>query len=116
VAPCIVAQSRRPDDAAFRNATCTVRVNLDQCYLYLSGPRDQTNLAAVRQALAECTDVPSDIVIRLRDVSYVDSAFLGLCLLLYGHQRKIGRKLTFEGVDGRFRRTLRAHCADYLLD
>lgn len=114
--PCCFYRLARPQGHLFRNATVAVHRSDGECRIDLCGPRDQGNLAPLRQAITEAVALPSDVVLRFRDVSYIDSAFLGLCLLLYGHQIKTGRTLRFEGVSARMRKVFRANCVEYLLD
>lgn len=113
--PCCVYRLARPQSHLFRNATVSVRRGDGTCCIDLDGPRNQGNLAPVRQAISEAVAVPCDIVLRFHEVSYVDSAFLGLCLLLYGHQVKTGHTLKFEGVSSHMRKVFRANCVEYLL-
>lgn len=113
--PCCLQRLARPQSHCFRAATVAVRRVDGSCYIELSGPRNQGNLAPVRQAIAEAVALPCDVILRFRDVAYIDSAFLGLCLLLYGHQVKAGRSLKMEGISARMRKVFRANCVDYLL-
>jgi N-acetylglucosaminyldiphosphoundecaprenol N-acetyl-beta-D-mannosaminyltransferase len=113
--PCCWYRLARPQSHLFRNATVSVRKGDGICYIDLSGPRNQRNLAPVRQAISEAVAVPCDVVLRFQDVSYVDSAFLGLCLLLYGHQVKTGHTLRFEGISSHMKKVFKANCVDYLL-
>ena len=74
------------------------------------------NLKPLRDGLARVTLAEADVAIDMENVTYVDSAFLGLAMLLYGFQRRGGRKLRFEATAGRVRKIFRYACAEYLLE
>lgn len=97
-----------------RSTVVSERAN-DTCKLILEGPWNESNLAPLRKALTKITCTPCDIVIDLRAVNYADSAFVGLCILLYGHQSKLNRRLRFDGVTAAMRRIFKAHCVEYLI-
>jgi N-acetylglucosaminyldiphosphoundecaprenol N-acetyl-beta-D-mannosaminyltransferase len=113
--PCCFHRLARPHGQLFRHATVAVRRSEGTCHVELAGPRDQGNLDPVRQAFSEAVAVPCDVVVHMRGVAYVDSAFLGLCLLLYGHQIKTDRALRFEGLSSQMKKVFRANCVEYLL-
>jgi N-acetylglucosaminyldiphosphoundecaprenol N-acetyl-beta-D-mannosaminyltransferase len=116
VTPCVVYLKAKPGRAVLEKASVKLRRFPERTYIQLRGPRDLTNLAPVREAMRDATIADCDVVVSFRDVDYVDSAFLGLCLVLYGHQLKIGRTLAFEGGGPKLRKIFRAHCVEYLLD
>ncbi|SFV17039.1 WecB/TagA/CpsF family glycosyltransferase [Pseudoduganella namucuonensis] len=88
----------------------------ESCRITLIGPWDARNSMPVRQTLMDATRTKGDIVVNLRSVEYVDSAIIGIFLLLYGHQSKIGHKVRFENAGRKLTRIFKAHCADYLLE
>lgn len=81
----------------------------------LSGSWREAELAPLRQALGSATASPRAVSIDLSGVGTLDSAALGLLLLLYGHQTKIGAALKVSGAPAALQKRLRWHCADYLL-
>lgn len=82
--------------------------------LVLRGAWSETNLSPLRKVLTQIAALPRDVVLDLGEVSHVDCAFLGLCILLYGHQSKTGRQFRIERIHGRVRKIFKANCADYL--
>jgi len=116
VLPCFVYARIAPERHRFDSASINVRRFPGRTYIELRGPRGMANLSPVREAMREATSMECDVVINFRYADYVDSAFLGLCLVLYGHQLRIGRSLVFESIDPKLRRIFRAHCVEYLLD
>jgi ABC-type transporter Mla MlaB component len=51
----------------------------------------------------------------LRDDCSLDSAALGLLLLLYGHQSRTGMALSMDAGSASLRRTMRLQNVDFLL-
>jgi N-acetylglucosaminyldiphosphoundecaprenol N-acetyl-beta-D-mannosaminyltransferase len=101
-------------DRFLRSTVASKRAN-DTCKLILEGPWNESNLTPLRKALTDVTSTPCDIVVDLGAVDYADSAFVGLCILLYGHQSKLNRRLRFDGVTTAMRRIFKAHCVEYLI-
>jgi N-acetylglucosaminyldiphosphoundecaprenol N-acetyl-beta-D-mannosaminyltransferase len=74
------------------------------------------NLKPLRDGLVKVALTEADVAFDMEKVTYVDSAFLGLVILLYGLQRRCGRKLRFVATAGKVRRIFRYACAEYLLE
>lgn len=113
--PSYIYLKQRPQSDLFRTATVTVRQAPDTCFLHLTGPWERAILGPLRRAMSAATGSPCDIVITVGNVHYVDSAVLGLFLLLYGHQLKLGRTLRFEGVNAELKRIFNSNCVSYLM-
>jgi N-acetylglucosaminyldiphosphoundecaprenol N-acetyl-beta-D-mannosaminyltransferase len=113
--PSYIYTKRRPQSVLFHSSTATLRRTPDTCFIDLTGPWEHANLGPLRQAMSEATLTPCDVVITVYDVVYVDSAFLGCSLLLYGHQLKLGRTLRFEGATAGLERIFDANCVAYLM-
>lgn len=113
--PSYIYWKHRPPSDLFRTSTVTVRQASSRCFLHLSGPWELSNVSSLRRAMAEATESPCGVVINVQNVRYVDSAVLGLFLLLYGHQLKLNRELRFEGVSQELKRIFKANCVAYLL-
>jgi N-acetylglucosaminyldiphosphoundecaprenol N-acetyl-beta-D-mannosaminyltransferase len=116
VVPCLFYQrylglSR---DRFLRSTVASERLS-DTCKLILAGPWNDSNLTPLRKAFTEATRTPCDIVVDLHAVDYADSAFVALCILLYGHQSKLNRRLRFDGVTAVMRKIFKAHCVEYLI-
>jgi N-acetylglucosaminyldiphosphoundecaprenol N-acetyl-beta-D-mannosaminyltransferase len=76
----------------------------------------QTSLAPLRTALREVTRQDGSVILDLRGLLGIDSAVLGLLLLLHGHQSNRGLALTVYGPPKRVARTMVRHGAGYLLE
>jgi N-acetylglucosaminyldiphosphoundecaprenol N-acetyl-beta-D-mannosaminyltransferase len=86
----------------------------NRCRLTLSGNWREPHLGPLRDALTEMTSRHYNVVVDLEKVSGLDSATLGLLVLLFGHQSKIKRGFTISAVSPAVQRFLRHSCAEYL--
>ncbi len=75
-----------------------------------------TNLGPIRECFGRAARSGQNIRLDLAEVSYVDSSFLGLLLLLYGACRRRGRRLDLIQPSRAVKRVLRYSCAEYLLN
>lgn len=112
----VMARIRRPDACALRRATVTSGIVGNTCLVAMSGAWGADNLQALRDAFASNARTPAEIVVDLEAVLWMDSACIGLLLLLRGHQDRDGRSLTLRQPSPAVRRTLRHHCAEFLLE
>lgn len=99
----------------FENAKVDVLHTGQSCRVTMMGPWRNAGLRALRIALTEATHVPADVTVDLHEVPYLDSAAIALLILLYGHQLKNGRNISFEGVTPRVRKIFKANCVEYML-
>ncbi|MBI5891278.1 MAG: WecB/TagA/CpsF family glycosyltransferase [Nitrosomonadales bacterium] len=82
----------------------------------LRGAWDNANIAPLRECFASPVLAGKDIRIELQDVTYIDSAFIGLMLLLYGDRGRQERQLSIANAKPEVRRIFRYGCAEYLLE
>lgn len=73
------------------------------------------NLTPMRRSFERAARQRIDVDIDLSDVPYVDSAFIGLLMLLYGHQSQCRLGFVVRGASPVLRRIFKCHCAEYLL-
>jgi N-acetylglucosaminyldiphosphoundecaprenol N-acetyl-beta-D-mannosaminyltransferase len=83
--------------------------------LTLDGAWRDAALGALRLALARATAQPRRLHLALRTDCSLDSAALGLLLLLYGHQSRTGMALSVATDSASLRRTMRHQNVDFLL-
>lgn len=83
--------------------------------LRLRGAWTEGNLDPLRTAFAALANVSAGIRLDFRDVTYVDSTFIGLVMLLHGHAARYGRYFAIEGTTDRVRRLFDLNCAGFLL-
>jgi N-acetylglucosaminyldiphosphoundecaprenol N-acetyl-beta-D-mannosaminyltransferase len=82
-----------PSDHEFGIAHLAIEKNDGLIEISLSGAWGSKNLGALRDCLTDLTSETKDIIFDLTHVSYVDSAFLGVMLLLYGNQIANNKRL-----------------------
>ena len=86
-----------------------------QYVLTLDGAWEDGTLHELRVALARSTAEPRQIRLELLHNCSLDSAALGLLLLLYGHQSRVGAALTVHAQSNTVRRIMRLHNVDFML-
>ena len=104
----------RPSAAQLAAAAIGSNANSAITILTLGGAWSESNLAPLREHLAQAARVGGDLTINLDQVTHVDSAFLGLMLLAYGHQRRCSRRFALRAAHWRIRASLRFACCDFL--
>jgi N-acetylglucosaminyldiphosphoundecaprenol N-acetyl-beta-D-mannosaminyltransferase len=83
--------------------------------LTLGGAWDDDVLAELRSALSRITKQRRQIHVELQADCSLGSAALGLLLLLYGHQSKVGAALTVNAESAAVQRAMRIQNVDFLL-
>jgi len=83
--------------------------------LTLGGAWHDGGLAGLRAALARTTAQHRQVRVELLPDCSLDSAALGLLLLLYGHQSKVGAALTVHAHGAAVRRAMHLQNVDFLL-
>lgn len=91
------------------------RNNGQQYVLTLDGAWHDGGLDELRAALSRTTAKRYQIHLELLADCSLDSAALGLLLLLYGHQSKVGAALTVHARGAALRRAMRFQNVDFLL-
>jgi N-acetylglucosaminyldiphosphoundecaprenol N-acetyl-beta-D-mannosaminyltransferase len=81
----------------------------------LRGAWTRANLARLRRCCHHAALAGKDLRLDLGEVTYVDSAFVGLLMVVEAHQRRLGRRLVLLPVAEPVRRVIRYCCAEYLL-
>jgi len=105
---------RRPTREALEAATLEAREQR-RTVIVLRGAWTQENLDPLRRCLATASAAKKDIRIDLADVTYLDSSFLGLLLVLYGLQKQNGKRLVCSPVSSDVRRVFEYGCSEFLL-
>ena len=81
----------------------------------LEGAWIRDNLAPLRQYFSLAAQCNGDIRLDVAGVTHVDSAFVGLLMLLHGYQLSRGAQLLIYGMQKRVRRIFELSCAEYML-
>jgi N-acetylglucosaminyldiphosphoundecaprenol N-acetyl-beta-D-mannosaminyltransferase len=82
----------------------------------LGGVWVQGNLGLLQDFFCRPEHVARDVRVEMEQVNYVDSAFIGLLMLLYGDRKRRGKRLSIVNVNQGVRRIFRYACAEFLLD
>jgi len=105
----------QPNLNQLSNSTFTVSKAEGCTRVNLSGVWVTQNLPPVRMALSQAISEHQDIELNLSNLTYADSAFLGMLLIMYGHQISNGRRLTIPFISQNARRLFHYSCLDFLL-
>lgn len=106
---------RAPGPSALDSAWITLTGDANQRSIKPHGAWQTGNLLRLRSSFDKVARMQVDVDIDLSDTSHVDSAFIGLLMLMYGHQSKIGRGFATHGASPALSRIFKSHCADFLL-
>jgi N-acetylglucosaminyldiphosphoundecaprenol N-acetyl-beta-D-mannosaminyltransferase len=80
----------------------------------LHGAWTRANSAVLRWCFSQAVQAGKDVRLDMSAVSHVDSAFLGLVMLLQGHQQQHGRRLAMVSMPRPVQRVVRYCCAEFL--
>ncbi len=105
----------RPSEQDIRSAAIDLRNAPAGTVVLLRGAWVHANLKPLRAAFTEIARSGKDLRIDFEQVSYVDTAFLGLLLLLYGFQSRNARQLSCESLNPAVRRIFEYGGCDFLL-
>lgn len=83
--------------------------------ILLHGPWHNSNLKLFRAALSNLELAGKEVQIDMGNVTYVDSAFIGLLLLLHGDRKQQGKRLAFCNMNKRVLKIFKYSCAEFLL-
>lgn len=90
--------------------------NGDEVVIQLSGAWVQDNLMPLRECFSKISQEKINIRINFEQVSYVDSACIGLLMLLYGEQLQCGKQFIVENASTGVRKIFRYACAEFLFE
>lgn len=112
---CLFIRSHAPAQSELDAAVISVCVQDGTTLITLSGAWTQENLQPLRQCFAQAAFAGADVQIDLQQVPYIDAAFLGLLLLLYGHQQQHRHTLLCLPLNPQVRRIFKFACCEFLL-
>lgn len=105
----------RPCEQDLQAAKCEIRDEPTGTVVLLRGAWVRANLKPLRACFAQAILANKDIRIDLQHTTYVDMAFLGLLLLLYGAQTGNTRRLACESLNRPLRRLFEYGGCSFLL-
>ena len=80
----------------------------------LQGAWTRANIAVLRWSFSQAAQARKDVRLDMTGVSHIDSAFLGLVMLLQGYQQQQGKLLTIVSMPRRVQRVMEYCCAEFL--
>lgn len=95
-------------------ASVAVRFDSDRLNLQLSGVFLAASITELRRVCMDLNHESADVTVDAFNLNWLDSAAMGLLLLLHSHQSKNGRKLHWHGPA--LVRIFAAHGCEYLID
>lgn len=105
---------RRPTSRELAAAVVNIKSDEERLLLRLHGAWARGNLPLFRSCLTPDFLAGKDLHLDMADVTYVDSAFVGLLMLLHGYLLRQRRQLRIEPVSEPVRRILKYGCAEFL--
>jgi N-acetylglucosaminyldiphosphoundecaprenol N-acetyl-beta-D-mannosaminyltransferase len=107
---------RRPE--LNQNATSNIETHESETVIVINlrGAWGRRDLMPLRECFSGVARAGKDVCIDASGVTYIDSAFAGLLVLLYGHLQQHRRYLRILSAPRCARRILKYVCADFLLD
>lgn len=81
----------------------------------LSGAWTRQNIAPLRHCFSVAAGIELDMTLEMSGVTWVDSAFVALVMLLRGHRARSSLRLRIVGCRDSIRKILRYCCAEYLV-
>lgn len=106
----------RPSRKQVEAARVVVTGDEHTCHLALSGAWTQANSLALREAFASVARRDQHVFVDFGNVTYIDSACIGVLMLLYGHQSKAGRSYQVSNIPPSIRATFNRQCAGFLIE
>src|SRR5437773_507426 len=82
--------------------------------VHLRGAWTHMNITRLRRCFYHAALAGKDVSLEMSGVTYVDSAFVGLLMLLQGHQRQHGKQLLILSLPETVRRVITYCCAEFL--
>lgn len=97
-------------------ADLSVVIEGNNCRIALTGNWSDHNLFPLRDILQRVTTKRCHILLDIGKVTRLDSACLGLFILLFGHQSKIKHDFGISAAPPFIKRIFKLNCAEYLLE
>ena len=108
-------RTHKPATADIASASVSLDDSAKTYEIRLHGAWIQRNITPLRAAFTKAVLSGKDIRLELSAATYIDSAFVGLAMLLYGYQKRQGRKLLLSAAPPMVQRVITYSGADYLL-
>ncbi len=104
----------KPDENQLMTAVIETAEDKENYVIRLGGAWTLQNLLPLRDCFSKAAQAERFVRLEMRGITYVDSAFVGLVMLLHGHQMKYGRQLQLVLLPEHVRRIIKYCGAEYL--
>lgn len=105
---------QKPDDSQLAAAVIETEDDGKDYIVHLGGAWTLPNIAPLRECFSKAVLAEKNIRLEMSGVSYVDSAFVGLVMLLQGYQTQHGRQFQIEFLPEEVRRIIKYSGAEFL--
>lgn len=115
ILPCaLLARRHPPSREELAAATVRVMAREQTSIVCCRGAWSVRNINRLRPGFKAAAARARDIELHMEQVTYVDSAFIGLLMLLYKNQLRQGKRLISTGLPKRIEKIFRWHGAEFL--
>ena len=90
--------------------------NLEYITIQIKGACTIDTLTPLKLKLSELVEEHCFFELDLKEVVVIDSAFVGLCILLYGHLSKLGGNLKLVNINNDCLKIIKWNCAEFIID
>ncbi len=106
----------KADAGKLANAGVEAREEEQVYVVRMRGVLTRRNVEPLRDFFARAVLAGKDVRLEMEEVTHVDSAFVGLVMLLQGHQTEHGRQVLLVRIQDTVRKVIKYCCAEYLCD
>jgi len=107
-------QRNKPDADQLAEAGIETTEGEESFIIHLRGAWTLRNISPLRDCFSNAALAEKNIRLEMSGVSYVDSAFVGLVMLLHGHQTQHRRTLRIAFLSDHVLRMFKYCCAEFL--
>lgn len=104
----------KPDARQLAAANIETKEDAVSLIIRPHGAWSQKNIVSLRLCFSNAVLTEKDVMLDMSEVTYIDSAFIGLVMLLYGYQIKSNRRLQLGNLSNSVRRIIRYCGAEFL--
>jgi N-acetylglucosaminyldiphosphoundecaprenol N-acetyl-beta-D-mannosaminyltransferase len=108
-------RTHQPSAESLSAAGVDTREERDEYVITVRGAWSRQNLAPLRECFTKVLSAGKDVRFETGTTTYVDSSFVGLMVLLQGHQQLRGKAFKIVDASETVRRVVRYCCAEFLL-
>ena len=108
-------RTHHPKSNDFERATTKIDIQAQTVEMTIIGAWSSKNIGPLRESFKNIAAENMNIKLNMSRVTYVDSAVIGLILLLYGYQRQTGHSLSLVSVSNSVGQIFKWNYVEYLL-